>query len=124
MAHIYDRIREVDSFTCSLIGANLDITTLSRPCMIEDRTCRLSDPQQKFVFPNWLPGSRDSRYQSSRISSQAMSPSAVPSGTSHDQFESGLNLSLLGLGVEYPPFLVGPEALETLANRFYPPSTA
>ncbi|KAL8999738.1 MAG: hypothetical protein Q9188_005820 [Gyalolechia gomerana] len=53
-----------------------------------------------------------------------MSPSAVPSETSHDQFESGLNLSLLGLGVEYPPFLVGPEALETLANRFYPPSTA
>ncbi|KAL8691954.1 MAG: hypothetical protein Q9218_002916 [Villophora microphyllina] len=53
-----------------------------------------------------------------------MSPSAVRPQTANDQFESDLNLSLLGLGVEYPPFLVGPEALETLANRFYPPSTA
>ncbi|KAL8683676.1 MAG: hypothetical protein Q9224_006664, partial [Gallowayella concinna] len=54
-----------------------------------------------------------------------MSPSTVPnSTTSNDHFQSDLNLSLCGLGVEYPPFLVGPEALETLANRFYPPSTA
>ncbi|KAL8828760.1 MAG: hypothetical protein Q9170_006461 [Blastenia crenularia] len=53
-----------------------------------------------------------------------MSPSAVPTATTHNQFENDLNLSLLGLGVEYPPFLVGPEALETLANRFYPPSPA
>lgn len=53
-----------------------------------------------------------------------MSPSAVPSSTSHGHFKSDLNLSLQGLGVEYPPFLVGPEALETLANRFYPPTAA
>ncbi|KAL8936364.1 MAG: hypothetical protein Q9216_004970 [Gyalolechia sp. 2 TL-2023] len=53
-----------------------------------------------------------------------MSPSAVAGGTSNNEFESDLNLSLVGLGVEYPPFLVGPEALETLANRFYPSSTA
>ncbi len=53
-----------------------------------------------------------------------MSPSAVPASTANGQFENDLNLSLVGLGVEYPPFLVGPEALETLANRFYPPSTA
>ncbi|KAL8776591.1 MAG: hypothetical protein Q9213_008213 [Squamulea squamosa] len=53
-----------------------------------------------------------------------MSPSAIPNSTSNGHFGSDLNLSLRGLGVEYPPFLVGPEALETLANRFYPPSTA
>ncbi|KAL8697642.1 MAG: hypothetical protein Q9201_007026 [Fulgogasparrea decipioides] len=53
-----------------------------------------------------------------------MSPSAVPTDTTHGSFESDLNLSLLGVGVEYPPFLLGPEALETLANRYYPPTTA
>ncbi|KAI4150282.1 MAG: hypothetical protein LQ341_001120 [Variospora aurantia] len=53
-----------------------------------------------------------------------MSPSAVPTSTTNGHFESDLNLALVGLGVEYPPFLVGPEALEILANRYYPPSTA
>ncbi|KAL8885311.1 MAG: hypothetical protein Q9205_004173 [Flavoplaca limonia] len=53
-----------------------------------------------------------------------MSPSAIPNGTSNDQFRNNLNLSLRGLGVQYPPYLVGPSALETLANRFYPPTTA
>ncbi|KAI4111150.1 MAG: hypothetical protein LQ339_000878 [Xanthoria mediterranea] len=53
-----------------------------------------------------------------------MSPSAVSSSASHGHFQSDLNLSLRGLGVEYPPFLLGPEALDTLANRFYPPSAA
>ncbi|KAL6716915.1 hypothetical protein ACLMJK_004827 [Lecanora helva] len=53
-----------------------------------------------------------------------MSPSAVNGTTSHEHFENNLNLSILGLGVDYPPFLLGPEALETLANRFYPPSPA
>ena len=53
-----------------------------------------------------------------------MSPTAENGNTTHDHFESGLNLSILGLGAEYPPFRVGPESLETLANRFYPPSTA
>lgn len=53
-----------------------------------------------------------------------MSPSAVNGSTAHDRFENDLNLSILGLGVEYPPFLLGPESLETLADRFYPPSQA
>lgn len=53
-----------------------------------------------------------------------MSPSAVNGSTSHDRFETDLNLSILGLGVDYPPFALGPDALETLANRFYPPSIA
>ncbi|KAL8727879.1 MAG: hypothetical protein Q9166_005756 [cf. Caloplaca sp. 2 TL-2023] len=53
-----------------------------------------------------------------------MSPSVIPTDTANGHFKSDLNLSLRGLGVEYPPYLVGPEALETLANRFYPPSTA
>lgn len=53
-----------------------------------------------------------------------MSPTAVNGTTTNNQFDTGLNLSILGLGVEYPPFRVRPEALETLANKFYPPSTA
>lgn len=53
-----------------------------------------------------------------------MSPAAVNGNTPHDRFEDDLNLSILGLGAEYPPFSLGPEALETLANRFYPPSPA
>jgi len=53
-----------------------------------------------------------------------MSPTAVNGSTSHDRFESDLDLSILGLGVEYPPFELRPDALETLANRFYPPSIA
>ncbi|KAL8958000.1 MAG: hypothetical protein Q9183_005925 [Haloplaca sp. 2 TL-2023] len=53
-----------------------------------------------------------------------MSPSAAPRHTTDERFDNDLDLSLLGLGVEYPPFLVGPEALETLANRYYPPSAA
>lgn len=35
-----------------------------------------------------------------------------------------LNLSILGIGVEYPPFRVGPDALETVASRHYPDSIA
>ncbi|KAL2047241.1 hypothetical protein N7G274_001260 [Stereocaulon virgatum] len=53
-----------------------------------------------------------------------MSPSAINGSTAHDRFENNLNLSILGLGAEYPPFELGPDALETLANRFYPPSIA
>ena len=53
-----------------------------------------------------------------------MSPTAVNGSTSHDRFESGLNLSILGLGVEYPPFELGPDDLDTLASRFYPQSIA
>lgn len=53
-----------------------------------------------------------------------MSPTAVNGTTAHDHFEDDLNLSILGLGVDYPPYQLGSDALETLANRFYPPSTA
>lgn len=53
-----------------------------------------------------------------------MSPSAVNTSIASDRFASDLNLSIVGLGVEYPPFSLGPEALETLANRFYKKSTA
>ena len=66
-----------------------------------------------------------------------MSPSAIPqtnglrngstSGTingltnGHTNGHMGrdLNLSIVGLGVEYPPFRHGPDAVETLAKRFY-----
>ena len=53
-----------------------------------------------------------------------MSPSTVNGSGSHDHFGHDLNLSIRGLGVEYPPYRVGAEALETLAHRFCPPSTA
>ena len=53
-----------------------------------------------------------------------MSPTAINGSTSHDRFENDLNLSIVGLGVEYPPFQLGPDALETLAKRYYPQSTA
>jgi hypothetical protein len=35
-----------------------------------------------------------------------------------------LNLSITGLGVEYPPFLLEPSALDTLCTRHYPDSPA
>ena len=61
-----------------------------------------------------------------------MSPSVVSDIVNHDttnsatngHFTNDLNLSILGLGVEYPPYRVGPEAVQTLAERFYPPSPA
>lgn len=61
-----------------------------------------------------------------------MSPSVVLSGDTNSAFNGNanfhftndLNLSILGLGVEYPPYRVGPDAVQTLAERFYPPSPA
>ena len=53
-----------------------------------------------------------------------MSPTATNGTTSQNTFESDLNLSILGLGAEYPPFRLNSEALETLADRFYPQSPA
>lgn len=35
-----------------------------------------------------------------------------------------LGLSIVGLGVEYPPFLLEPSALDTLVKRHYPDSPA
>ncbi|KAG6999366.1 hypothetical protein G7Y79_00035g070380 [Physcia stellaris] len=65
-----------------------------------------------------------------------MSPSAITNGYGngntnghHDGVSNGhqaeaLNLSIVGIGVEYPPYRVGPEALQTLADRYYPKSPA
>lgn len=53
-----------------------------------------------------------------------MSPSALPNGTANGRLTSDLNLSILGLGVEYPPYRVGPDALQTIAERYYPESPA
>jgi hypothetical protein len=53
-----------------------------------------------------------------------MSPSVVPRSTATDHFEDDLNLSILGLGVDYPPIRNGPEKLEVIANRHYPKTTA
>ena len=53
-----------------------------------------------------------------------MSPSAVRHSTASDHFKDDLNLSIVGLGVEYPPTRVGPDALEILAKRHYPDSPA
>ncbi|KAL9115042.1 MAG: hypothetical protein Q9187_007368 [Circinaria calcarea] len=54
-----------------------------------------------------------------------MSPSAVqPHSAANGHFDDDLDLSIVGLGVEYPPHRVGPEALEILAERHYPDSTA
>ena len=53
-----------------------------------------------------------------------MSPIALDPSTAHGRFDDDLNLSILGFGVEYPPYSHGPGALEELANRFYEPSTA
>ncbi|KAM3064821.1 hypothetical protein ACMFMG_010469 [Clarireedia jacksonii] len=45
--------------------------------------------------------------------------------TTHSSDEFGdLNLSIVGLGVEYPPFLLDPPALDTLVKRHYPDSPA
>lgn len=53
-----------------------------------------------------------------------MSPSVLRSSTATETFENDLNLSIVGLGVQYPPFSNGPEALEVLARKFYPESNA
>lgn len=37
---------------------------------------------------------------------------------------SSLGLSILGVGRQYPPYTLGPGALETLSKRFYPESPA
>ena len=46
------------------------------------------------------------------------------SATQDQLFDDNLNLSILGLGVEYPPHRHGPESLDVLANRFYKDSPA
>ena len=65
-----------------------------------------------------------------------MSPSAMSNGFANGDINGitngkanghrteALNLSMMGIGVEYPPYRVGPEALQTLADRYYPKSPA
>lgn len=65
-----------------------------------------------------------------------MSPSVMPNGSVNGRANGhteervdqhcaeALHLSILGIGVEYPPYRVGPEALQTLADRHYPKSPA
>jgi type III polyketide synthase len=48
---------------------------------------------------------------------------AGPGSTSFGTFED-LNLAIIGLGVEYPPFKLNSSALNTLAKRHYPDSPA
>lgn len=49
-----------------------------------------------------------------------MSPSRDPPDGATDEQFPGLDLHILGLGVEYPPYDLPPENLRPLANRFYP----
>ncbi|KAJ5051746.1 uncharacterized protein L3040_001518 [Drepanopeziza brunnea f. sp. 'multigermtubi'] len=44
-------------------------------------------------------------------------------GGTHNQFGE-LNLSIIGIGVEYPPYLLDPECLDKLCKRHYPESPA
>lgn len=39
-------------------------------------------------------------------------------------FQDDLNLSIVGLGVEYPPFLLAPNDLDVLVKRWYPDTPA
>ncbi|KAG5659461.1 hypothetical protein KAF25_002020 [Fusarium avenaceum] len=41
----------------------------------------------------------------------------------HELFED-LGLSIAGIGVQYPPHMLGPEALSTLSHKFYPGTPA
>ena len=45
-------------------------------------------------------------------------------GTGGGDFQDDLDLSIVGLGVAYPDFAMGPEAVQTLAHRHYPNSPA
>jgi len=51
----------------------------------------------------------------------APTPSKLPGGV---PFDNSLDLSILGLGVAYPPHRAGPELLEEVAARHYPSSVA
>ena len=54
-----------------------------------------------------------------------MSPSRVlPSAEDGDIFEDDLELSIVGLGSQYPDFHNSPESIDTLAKRWHPESPA
>jgi type III polyketide synthase len=59
-----------------------------------------------------------------------MSPSRVPEPGSDanghvppERFD-GVELSIVGLGTEYPPFNLTPDDLDILVDRYYEPSPA
>ena len=58
------------------------------------------------------------------MSSTATSANGYTNDYINGHAKDDLNLSILGIGVEYPPFRVGPDALETIASRHYPDSIA
>ena len=51
-----------------------------------------------------------------------MSPTALRPVAAADTFGDDLDLSIVGLGVQYPEFHNGPDALEKIAKRHYPES--
>jgi type III polyketide synthase len=48
--------------------------------------------------------------------------STTPAGMAAPNTFGELNLSVVGLGVHYPPYSLDAKAVETLAERFYPES--
>ncbi len=42
----------------------------------------------------------------------------------HNSFGADLGLSIIGLGAQYPPYSLKPDALEILSSRYYPDSPA
>ena len=53
----------------------------------------------------------------------AMSPSRDTQNATRNQF-GDLNLSVIGLGTEYPPHQLDPACLNTLVSRHYPTTPA
>ena len=52
-----------------------------------------------------------------------MSPSGDTQDATKKQF-GDLNLSIIGLGTQYPPYLLDPSDLDTLCKRHYPETPA
>ena len=52
-----------------------------------------------------------------------MSPSRVTQDATKNQF-GDLNLSITGIGTEYPPYLLDSACLDTLCERHYPDTPA
>ena len=60
---------------------------------------------------------------STSINPATMSPSRDIQHATSNEF-GDLNLSITGLGIEYPPYKLEPEALDTICQRHYPDSPA
>lgn len=70
---------------------------------------------RKLLFPSATPS-----FSSYKITMSALKDTQ---SCNHNAF-GDLDLSITGLGVEYPPFLLEPAALDTLCGRHYPDSPA